>query len=192
MATYEREEDGVFHIWDLSGAETFQTKWKYFFTDVRAVIFVIDAADGEKFDKIKEKIISLHNDEELAKASFLFLLNKFDSPGAWSTEDVVKILGLKKLYRRAWKIIETIAASGHGLSEGIDWLWVDVNTHPDDKTYVEEDPEPEVLPEGEENGLGFIQGENDDGQAHEGQIQEGEENHAEERADGEGVEEGSE
>jgi ADP-ribosylation factor 1/2 len=63
----------------------------------------------------------LYIEKEMRVCILLVFKNKQDLPNAMSTQEISKFLCLSNL-KRIWFIQETVAISGDGLYEGLDWL----------------------------------------------------------------------
>ena len=62
-------------------------------------------------------------EDELRNAALLVLANKQDLPKAMTVQQITNKLGLGQLNRKTqWYIQSTVATTGDGLYEGLDWL----------------------------------------------------------------------
>jgi GTP-binding protein SAR1 len=63
-------------------------------SQVHAIIYLVDAADRERFPESKRELDSLLSDDNLATVPFVVLGNKIDIPTAASEEELRQWLGL--------------------------------------------------------------------------------------------------
>lgn len=68
--------------------------WKDYFPAVDAIVFLIDAWDGGRFQESKDELDSLLLDEALRNCPVLILGNKIDKPGAASEDHLRNFFGL--------------------------------------------------------------------------------------------------
>ena len=96
--------------------------WRYYYSGTDGVIFVVDSADKERIDSVKETLQYMLNEDELRNSALLVLANKQDLPDVMSVNEVAEKLELKNIRNRAWFLQSSCAVSGDGLFEGLDWL----------------------------------------------------------------------
>ena len=113
----------IFDCWDIGGQNKIRPLWKHYYHGTDAVIFVVDANDPTRIDEAKEELYRVMNDDLLRNAVLLVYANKIDLPRSMSVSEVTEKLQLvTKLQRREWFVQGSIAVSGQGLYEGLDWL----------------------------------------------------------------------
>lgn len=83
-----------FKAFDLGGHEIARRVWKDYYAQVHAIIYLVDAADRERFPESKRELDSLLSDDNLATVPFVVLGNKIDIPTAASEEELRQWLGL--------------------------------------------------------------------------------------------------
>lgn len=85
-------------IWDLGGQARFRSMWERYCRGVSAVVFVVDAADEERFETAKVELHDILARPALAGIPVLVLANKSDLPNAVKSVDaIVDIFALKTL-----------------------------------------------------------------------------------------------
>ncbi|NHJ06132.1 MAG: GTP-binding protein [Candidatus Heimdallarchaeota archaeon] len=113
-----------FVVWDLGGHSPIRkTLWKKFVTKAQTIVFVVDAADKNRFSLAKEVFYeSLENTDPTAP--ILFLANKSDKSDAASSTEVMESLELQKMTRidRPFNMFRCSALTGEGLFQAWDWL----------------------------------------------------------------------
>ena len=70
----------------------------------------------------KAELHKLIAEEELKDALLLVYANKQDLPQAMSVQEMAEGLGLQSIPGRVWYIQACSAASGQGISTGLEWL----------------------------------------------------------------------
>mmetsp|Transcript_2032 Transcript_2032/g.6005 ORF Transcript_2032/g.6005 Transcript_2032/m.6005 type:complete len:193 (-) Transcript_2032:121-699(-) len=83
-----------FRAFDLGGHEIARKVWKDYYAKVDAIVFLVDAADKERFNESKKELDGLLSDDHLAHVPFLVLGNKIDIPSAASEDELRHCLGL--------------------------------------------------------------------------------------------------
>jgi len=84
---------------------------------------VVDANDIDRINEAAEELYSVMDNDLLRGAALLVFANKMDLPNSMTTSTVADKLQLTKKFRTtAWHIQGTVATTGEGLYEGLDWL----------------------------------------------------------------------
>jgi len=112
-----------FTMWDVGGQSKIRPLWKHYFNNSDALIWVVDSADAERLDEAAEELASVLQEEELKACTILVLANKQDMPGALSMAELTSRLRLAETAgQRKWLVQSTVATTGEGMYEGLDWL----------------------------------------------------------------------
>jgi len=82
----------------------------------------VDANDRGRISEVKKEFKSLLQEENLRDAAVLVFSNKQDLPNALSVAEVADALEMKSLRQKNWHVQGSVATSGEGLHEGLDWL----------------------------------------------------------------------
>lgn len=98
--------------------------WRYYYNNAKVLVLVVDAADQDEF---RQQLLADHfhralEDEELRDAIVLVWANKMDLPNVLSISQITSYLRLHSITHRPWFVQSCSAASGEGLSEGLDWI----------------------------------------------------------------------
>ena len=111
-----------FTLWDLGGQDLIRKFWYHYYDNTDAIIFVVDSSDGDRIDTARDELWKLLQEEKLDKCSVLVYANKQDLSGALRFDELARALDLDKSKGRKWKVQPTVAVSGDGLIEGLEWL----------------------------------------------------------------------
>ena len=106
----------------MGGQDKIRRLWSHYFRGTHGLIYVIDSSDRDRIMDAKEELDTMLQDPEMENAALLVLANKQDLPNAMTPEEVVEKLELQKLRHRKWFLQSTVAPTGDGLYEGLDWL----------------------------------------------------------------------
>lgn len=109
-------------FWDLGGQTGLRTIWDKYFDEAHAVVYVVDAADGERLKDSKSALDRVLGHRDLVSAPLLVLANKQDLYDSLGTSDIAEELGLGKVDTRPCRVQPVSAHSGYGISEGLTWL----------------------------------------------------------------------
>ena len=122
-----------FTTYDLGGHTTARKIWSNYCAKCDGIVFLVDAAEPERFPEAKKELHKLLSDENLTNVPFLILGNKIDKTTAVGEGDLLAQLGL--LHHTTGK--ESKAADGDrrpielfmcsimmkmGYKEGFRWL----------------------------------------------------------------------
>ena len=111
-------------LWDVGGQEQLRGHWRHYYTGTQGVVFIIDSADRNRFRQVREEMVQVLADQQLAGVPVVVLANKQDVQGAVPVEELSKAMNLEEVFGagREWHIQRTVASKGEGLEEGVTWL----------------------------------------------------------------------
>nr|XP_042903621.1 ADP-ribosylation factor-like protein 8B [Parasteatoda tepidariorum] len=87
-------------VWDLGGERRFRGMWERYCRGVNAILFMVDAADGEKIFEARHELHELLRKPQLTCVPILILGNKTDLPHAFSQAELIDHLNLKSIENR--------------------------------------------------------------------------------------------
>mmetsp|Transcript_42236 Transcript_42236/g.76372 ORF Transcript_42236/g.76372 Transcript_42236/m.76372 type:complete len:184 (+) Transcript_42236:76-627(+) len=112
-----------FTCWDVGGRCSIRPLLRHFYKQgFEALIFVLDCNDRERTDDALQELQRILDEDDLSGLPLLVFANKQDLPSALKAQDVAEKLGLRALRNRLWFIQSTVATTGDGIYEGLDWL----------------------------------------------------------------------
>ena len=77
-------------------------RWRFYYEDTQAIIFVVDSSDLERMDEAREDLHRMLTEHELWDAPLLIMANKQDASGAMASREITEKLQLYSLANRNW------------------------------------------------------------------------------------------
>jgi len=111
-----------FTVWDVGGQDRIRPLWRHYYDDTDGVIYVVDAADRNRIKTAKNEFLSILSEEALRDAAVLVFANKQDLPNSLKVAELADALELNTIRQKDWHVQGSVATSGDGLYEGLDWL----------------------------------------------------------------------
>ena len=109
-------------MWDVGGQNRFRNLWPHYFAQADGIAFVIDSADTDRHDEVKEELHALMSHKELNGKPFLILANKQDLPNARSRNELIELLQLETVDWTPWHVVECCATKNQRAKIGFEWL----------------------------------------------------------------------
>lgn len=110
-------------MWDLGGQARFRTMWERYCRGVSAVVFVIDAADEDRFETARVELQDILSRRALDGIPVLVLANKSDLPGAVKDiDEIVDIFGLKGIQNHEISVYSISAKNRVNIDVTLQWL----------------------------------------------------------------------
>ncbi|ELP92397.1 small COPII coat GTPase SAR1, putative [Entamoeba invadens IP1] len=120
-----------FNTYDLGGHTPARKVWQQYYTEVDAVVFIVDCAAPERFTDSKMELDALLKDPFLQTTPFLIFGNKIDMPGAVSEQQLRDAMGLTHTTGkgnvpcegiRPIEVFMTSIVNKQGYTEGFKWI----------------------------------------------------------------------
>jgi len=120
-----------FTTYDLGGHFAARRVWKEYCVEVDGIVFLVDAADIDRFEESRKELGALLKSNELKDVPFLILGNKIDKKGAVNESTLREQLGLKQTTGkkavpqkgvRPMEVFMCSVIKRSGFKEGIQWL----------------------------------------------------------------------
>jgi len=111
-----------FTVWDVGGQERIRRLWRHYYDDTDGLIYVVDSNDRQRIQESAKELRAMLQEEALRDAAVLIYCNKQDLPDAVSVAEVADALGMSNIRQKDWHVQASVAVSGDGLTEGLDWM----------------------------------------------------------------------
>ena len=82
---------------------------------------MVDSSDRDRIQDAKDELEKMLQEPEMENVVLLVLANKQDLPNAMTATEITEKLELRQV-RQKWFIQPTVAPTGDGLYEGLDWM----------------------------------------------------------------------
>ncbi|GAM25311.1 hypothetical protein SAMD00019534_084860, partial [Acytostelium subglobosum LB1] len=112
----------AFVVWDVGGQHKIRTLWKHYYQNTNAIIFVVDSTDAERYEEVREELAKINEEDSLRGVPIVMMCNKQDMKGAASIAEIIERLDMNQFKDRKWYCQSTVATSGEGIYEGLEWL----------------------------------------------------------------------
>eukprot|EP01012_Entosiphon_sulcatum_P068608 TRINITY_DN98886_c0_g1_i1.p1 TRINITY_DN98886_c0_g1~~TRINITY_DN98886_c0_g1_i1.p1 ORF type:complete len:209 (-),score=45.06 TRINITY_DN98886_c0_g1_i1:12-638(-) len=121
-------------VWDLGGQANLRKIWEKYYSETHALIFVLDAADPERYQEAYHALSGILENQALGSVPILVLVNKIDKEHALRARDLMPRTGIDALlgaHRRPQpngapsplvRVADVCALTGEGLQDGMQWL----------------------------------------------------------------------
>ncbi|CAB3999519.1 ADP-ribosylation factor 8A [Paramuricea clavata] len=87
-------------VWDIGGQPRFRSMWERYCRGVNCIVYMVDAADHDKFDASKNELHNLLDKPQLSGIPVLVLGNKRDLPNAIDEKELIEKLNLSSVQDR--------------------------------------------------------------------------------------------
>jgi small GTP-binding protein len=128
LETIEYNHSHIF-VFNIGCQEKHVALWRHYYNQSDGVIFVVDSADCDRMKNVREELHKLNKEQSLQKSFILIYANKQDLPNALNKEQITAELDLNELTFYAWHVQASIATTGIGVFEGIEWLISSISTN---------------------------------------------------------------
>jgi ADP-ribosylation factor-like protein 4 len=118
--TIGRSAGLTFLVWDVGGQEKIRPFWRSYTRATDGIIFVLDSVDYDALDEARIELHRTLNYQDNSNIPLLILANKQDLPKALREQDIIEVLGLRKLKSLLWCVELTCGITGEGLETGIE------------------------------------------------------------------------
>ena len=113
-----------FTCYDMSGQSTYRGLWESYYSEIEAVVFVLDSSDKLRMVLARDELQMLLQHEQVAgrQLPILVFANKMDIAGSLTPVECMGLMELDKIVDKPWHIAASNALSGDGIDDGFQWL----------------------------------------------------------------------
>jgi len=123
IQTVKMKSKYVLEIYDIAGGEKLRNLWRHYYDGAKAMIFMVDSTNKERFGEAKEELKKIVHSPELTYLPILVFANKSDSDHAVPIAELSEAMDLKALlHGRQWTVLQCSAKKGEGLEDGLKWF----------------------------------------------------------------------
>ena len=112
------------NLWDIGGQQSLRSYWRNYFESTDGIVRVVDSNDAQRLGDCRRELHALLQEERLAGATLLLLMNKSGIPTALPVAEIAEIIGVDELRKgkRHAHLVKCSAVTGDGLLEGVEWI----------------------------------------------------------------------
>ena len=110
------------NVTDIGGQKEIRQYWEYYYDDVDALIYVVDASDDMRIAECNDQLKKLLKEPKLAKIPILTYANKSDLKNCLGPDEILEKLEMNEIDGRDWSLYACSALTGNGVTDGIKWL----------------------------------------------------------------------
>ena len=110
------------NVYDLGGQKAIREYWKYYYENVDALVYVVDASDAGRIEECNDSFQQLLIEEKLKNIPVLIYANKADLETCLSADEIIDKLKLNDIIGRDWSIQSCSALTGEGVVDGFKWV----------------------------------------------------------------------
>ena len=107
---------------DLGGQKAFRNSWMDYWNDQDLLIFMVDAADPDRFLEAGEALRSILDRPETANKPLLILANKIDLPTTKRLDIIIKQLGIHQLQNDEIGVFDVSVKEGNNLVKPLSFI----------------------------------------------------------------------
>jgi ADP-ribosylation factor-like protein 3 len=115
------------NLYDLGGLKGIRDYWEYYYDQVDALIYVLDASDKDRIKECNEVFRRLLKEKELLGVPFLFYANKMDILNCLGPDEIIEELELEDIKGRDWSLYGCSFLKSIGIKDGMKWLSYKLN-----------------------------------------------------------------
>jgi len=120
-------------VFDLAGQEKMRNVWKYYYSSIEGIVFVVDSSHLERINDARDELLQLLANEEAKNIPIIVFANKQDLPHAVKKDELIEMLNIgayvNKKPSSLVKVQESSAVKDIGLLEGFEWIVDKIITH---------------------------------------------------------------
>ena len=111
-------------VWDVGGQDKIRRLWNHYYRGTDALIFVVDSTDRARIEEARSELHKILSNDEVQQtnSAVLVFANKQDLPHAIPPTEMIEKLALRSVPCMNWYCQGSVASTGAGLYEGLDWL----------------------------------------------------------------------
>eukprot|EP00759_Apiculatamorpha_spiralis_P052500 PhF_6_TR5741/c0_g1_i1/m.8465/K07942/ARL1; ADP-ribosylation factor-like protein 1 len=112
----------LIEAWDLGGQTTIRPMWRFYYSECKAIVFVVDSVDKERMPTVARELHAVLREPELSGVPLLVVANKTDLMCACPISEISDECSLHMIGDRTWTIVPISALQGTGIEHAVNIL----------------------------------------------------------------------